>query len=149
MPDHFHLIANPKDGDIQTAMGTLKSFSAKRIVRIAPPGAFSNGSGNQVWQERFKALPLWSGWMIEQKINYIHANPVRANLCGTAEDYPWTSFRSFYRDECDPLLAIDSNWWWQDDEAKLVESMKTWEEEKNRKLLETIEKNRSRIGKRS
>ena len=35
--------------------------------------------GHRVWQESFKDVALWSGWMIWQKINYIHANPVKAD----------------------------------------------------------------------
>jgi hypothetical protein len=27
--------------------------------------------GQQVWQESFKDVALWSGWLIWQKINYI------------------------------------------------------------------------------
>lgn len=53
MPDHIHLIANPKDGDIQTATGIRKSFSAKSIVASAPTETFHNGEENQVWQESF------------------------------------------------------------------------------------------------
>jgi hypothetical protein len=34
--------------------------------------------------------------MIWQKINYIHQNPVKAGLVGSAKDYYWSSFRSFY-----------------------------------------------------
>ena len=75
MPDHFHLIANPRDGDIQTWIGELKSFSAKSLVRIQPINIFGKSDGeNQVWQESFKSLALWSSWMIWQKINYIHSN---------------------------------------------------------------------------
>ena len=88
MLDHIHLILNPKGGNIQQITGILKSLSAKRIISLAPRGEFSAGDVNQVWQESFKSLPLWSGWMINQKINYIHANPVKANLCSTAEEYP-------------------------------------------------------------
>ena len=145
MLDHFHLIINPKDGDIQKAVGILKSFSAKAIIRSAPIGTFANGDENQVWQESFKALPLWSRWMIEQKINYIHANPVRASLCSTAEDYPWTSFRSFYRIEPDPLLAVDKKWWWDDDEDKLAISRREWETEKMDKMVNRIDENRRKL----
>jgi hypothetical protein len=35
-------------------------------------------------------------WMIWQKINYIHANPVKADLVNSAKDYRWTSFHAFY-----------------------------------------------------
>src|SRR5207249_5696423 len=36
MPDHFHLIVNPRDGRIRQWTGALKSLSAKRLVEIAP-----------------------------------------------------------------------------------------------------------------
>lgn len=119
MPDHFHLTLNPRDGDIQTSAGILKSLSAKRLVDQAPTKYFCNGDENQVWQESFKALPLWSGWMIKQKIDYIHANPVKANLVQSADEYQWTSFRSMYREENDPLLQVDKEWWWPEDDEKL------------------------------
>jgi len=34
MPDHFHLISNPRDGRIKEFVGALKSLSAKSIVRV-------------------------------------------------------------------------------------------------------------------
>ena len=40
MLDHFHLIVNPRDGDIQNWIGELKSVSARRLVEINPPGMF-------------------------------------------------------------------------------------------------------------
>jgi len=79
MPDHFHMIVNPRDGDIKGFTAALKSLSAKRILDISSDKRFRrkkldrDGSLHQVWQESFKALPLWSLWMIWQKINYIHA----------------------------------------------------------------------------
>jgi REP element-mobilizing transposase RayT len=74
MPDHFHVIANPRDGRIKEFVGALKSLSARGIVRVCKRFRFqSDADGHQVWQESFKAMPWWSGWMIWQKINYIHA----------------------------------------------------------------------------
>jgi hypothetical protein len=77
-----------------------------------------DGSLHQVWQESFKAFPLWSAWMINQKINYIHANPVKAKLVSSAKDYLWSSFRAFYCNSGEPL-AVDQDWWWPDDAEKL------------------------------
>jgi REP element-mobilizing transposase RayT len=100
MPDHFHFIGNPRDGRIREFVGALKSLSAKSIVRASKQFRFEvDEDGYHVWQESFKATPLWSGWMIWQKINYIHANPVRAGIVKSAKDYPWSSFRSFYSQE--------------------------------------------------
>jgi len=50
--------------------------------------------------------------MISQKINYVHANPVKARLVKSAKDYYWSSFRSFYRLADEPL-AVDHEWWWE------------------------------------
>ncbi len=96
MPDHFHLISNPRDGEIKEFIGDLKGRAAKRIVEVNKRFDFpyTGEEGHRVWQESFKATPLWSGWMIWQKINYIHANPVRGGLVKSARDYPWSSFRS-------------------------------------------------------
>jgi REP element-mobilizing transposase RayT len=129
MPDHTHLIVNPRDGDIKGFGAALKSLSAKRIVEVSHDPRFirqtpdADGSIHQVWQESYKAIPLWSAWMIWQKINYIHANPVRARLVKTARDYAWSSFRAFYQDSREPL-PVDHEWWWDDDSEKLSKAMK-------------------------
>ena len=129
MPDHFHLIVNPRDGEIQGFAGALKSLTAKKIVEIGGGQMFrlkvpdKDGSIHQVWQESFKAVPLWSLWMINQKINYIHANPVKALLVKSAKDYKWSSFRAFYNDSTEPL-PVDHDWWWPDDAEKLSKATK-------------------------
>jgi REP-associated tyrosine transposase len=134
MPDHIHLIVNPKDGRIRELTGVLKSLTAKRIIEEARGFSFlrekpdSDGSVRQVWQESFKALPLWSDWMIWQKINYIHNNPVRAGLVESAADYCWSSFRSFYLGESGPM-RIDKDWWWPDDVRKLAKAAAEWSAE--------------------
>ena len=129
MPDHFHLITNPRDGDIKGFMGALKSLSARKIMGITCDERFlltkpdGDGSTHQLWQESFKAMPLWSPWMIWQKINYIHANPVKARLVASAKEYRWTSFRAFYFNSSEPL-PVDHEWWWPDDSEKLSKAMK-------------------------
>ena len=124
MPDHFHLIANPRDGRIREFIGELKSLSAKRIVKTSKRFRFhADVNGHHVWQQSFKAVPLWSGWMIWQKINYIHANPVRAGLVSSTKDYPWSSFHSFYS-QVESALAVDHDWCWEDDAEKLSRSVK-------------------------
>ncbi len=129
MPDHVHLIVNPRDGDIKGFAGALKSLSARSILEVNADPRFlreipdADGSIHQVWQESFKGMPLWSGWMIWQKINYIHANPVKAGLVSSAKDYHWSSFRAFYSNTGEPL-PIDRDWWWIDDSEKLSKAVK-------------------------
>jgi REP element-mobilizing transposase RayT len=124
MPDHFHLISNPCDGRIREFARDLKSKSAKAIVKASKRFIFPiTEDGHRVWQESFKSVALWSGWMIRQKINYIHANPVKARLIRSAKDYYWSSYRSFYSQGDEPL-AVDRDWWWPDDSEKLSAAMK-------------------------
>ena len=61
--------------------------------------------------------------MIDQKINYIHANPVKEKLVKSAKDYYWTGFRSFYNLGDEPL-PVDHDWWWSDDAEKLSKAQK-------------------------
>ena len=61
--------------------------------------------------------------MIWQKINYIHANPVKARLVSSAKDYCWSSFLAFYFNSTKPL-SVDSDWWWPDDTEKLSKAQK-------------------------
>ena len=124
MPDHFHLIVNPRDGCIREYCGYLKAVAAKAILKKNTRFVFPKRKvGRQVWQESFKSLALWSGFMIWQKINYIHNNPVKARLVKSAKDYYWSGFRSFY-DMGDEPLAVDHDWWWPEDAEKLSKHMK-------------------------
>ena len=123
MPDHFHLICNPRNGLIQEFCRDLKGIAAKSIVQSSQFKFRETAAGHQVWQESFKAVPLWSDWMISQKINYVHANPVKARLVKSAKDYYWSSFRSFYRLSDEPL-SVDHDWWWPEDAEKLAKAMK-------------------------
>ena len=124
MPDHFHLIVNPRDGEIQEYTGHLKAVVAKAIIKANVRFTFPCVEiGHQVWQESFKSVALWSSWMIWQKINYTHNNPVQARLVKSAKDYYWSGFRSFYQMGDEPL-AVDHDWWWPDDAEKLSKAMK-------------------------
>lgn len=130
MLDHFHFVINPRDGNIQEWTGALKSLTAKRLVKLCPEDSFvKTDGGHQVWQESFKALPLWSSWMIWQKINYIHSNPLKAGLVKSTADYKWSSFHSFYEGKTEPLLLVDREWSWPDDVQRLAKAMHEWEKE--------------------
>jgi len=134
MPDHCHLIVNPRDGAITDLTGAIKGISARRMIDASPLGTFllekpsPDGATHQVWQDSFKAFPLWSDWMIWQKINYIHNNPLNARLVRSAADYRWSSFRAFYLGSSEPL-PVDKDWWWPDDVKKLEIGAAEWQRE--------------------
>ncbi|MGE6394579.1 hypothetical protein [Chryseobacterium scophthalmum] len=51
----------------------------------------SNINQYQFWRHDNKPIELWSNHVINQKINYVHHNPVEAGLVFRAEDYRYSS----------------------------------------------------------
>jgi putative transposase len=51
----------------------------------------------QIWKREPLSIELLNKTMFLQKLEYIHHNPVRADLCELPEDYHYSSAR-FYHD---------------------------------------------------
>ena len=49
--------------------------------------------GDPVWQVRFYSFEIHSTPKIEEKLTYMHLNPVRAGLATTATQWRWSSAR--------------------------------------------------------
>lgn len=85
MPDHVHLLARPLAGwSLAKILQGIKGFSAREINRVlSRKGTF--------WQvENFDHLVRNErDWL--DKFNYIHNNPVSAELVDRPEDYPLSS----------------------------------------------------------
>ena len=47
------------------------------------------------WQDKSHPIELTTNEMIEQRMNYIHENPVRAGIVAKAEDYLYSSARNY------------------------------------------------------
>jgi len=100
MPNHFHALfwwdkeENPHL-TISTIMQRIKSHSGKEIYRcLKSLNKFPHG-GTSVWQEGFYDFNLYGHEKIEEKIHYIHMNPVRRGLVKQPDDYKWSSYREF------------------------------------------------------
>jgi hypothetical protein len=52
---------------------------------------------------------LFAQKFLQQKMNYMHMNPVRAGIAANAEDYPYSSYRNYYLHD-DQLIEIVSKW---------------------------------------
>ena len=88
MPNHFHLVAWPReDGDLSRWMQWLLTAHVRRYHR------HYHGSGH-VWQGRFKAFPIQADEHLLTVLRYAERNPLRANLARKAERWPWSSIGS-------------------------------------------------------
>jgi len=113
MPSHLHLIFRAKANNPSDILRDFKRHTSKELQNSILDNPTesrkewmlwmmeragqrnSNVSKRQFWQQHNKPIELWSAKVIDQKVNYIHNNPVEAGL--VSEDYHWkySSARTF------------------------------------------------------
>ncbi len=54
-----------------------------------------NNEKIQFWQQNNKPIELWSPSVIQQKLDYIHYNPVETGIVERPEQYLYSSARNF------------------------------------------------------
>ena len=101
MPEHVHLlVSEPDRSTLAVAIQMLKQIVSRR----------SQGSGGEAfWQRRYYDFNVWSREKFEEKVHYIHQNPVRRGLVERPEDWKWSSFRHIATGE-ESIVEIESQW---------------------------------------
>lgn len=94
-PDHVHLALDPlvsSDGPVCIAriMQAIKSTSAHRINREL-------GHEGTVWQQESLDRALRQEEQLEDKIDYMMENPVRAGIVRNPDDYQWLWRKTDYQ----------------------------------------------------
>ncbi len=114
MTNHVHLIfrgINQQKPEL--LLGDFKRFTSKEIVKaiIDNPRESrrewlleqfekagkesSNVNKYQFWRHDNKPIELWSNKVIDEKINYIHNNPVEEGLVYKPEEYVYSSAKDY------------------------------------------------------
>jgi putative transposase len=119
MPEHVHLLVWPLgETKVSNILRHVKLPVAKRARLLALGGCtdllavmgVARSDGRQAlrfWQRGGGYdRNLWSPEEVREKIDYIHANPVRRGLVARPADWPWSSWRAWHEGLDDPL-AID------------------------------------------
>jgi len=110
MSNHVHLIfSSIKDEKPELILGSFKRFTSKAIVAAIKENLqesrkdwllkqfeeagkkSSNVKQYQLWRHDNKPIELWSNKVIDEKLNYIHNNPVEEGLVFKAEQYVYSS----------------------------------------------------------
>lgn len=113
MSNHVHMIASATDdGSLSDILRDLKKFTSKALIRAIEEEAESRrawmlnrfwfaGKNDprikyyRVWQEGNEAKEINSTAFLEEKMNYIHNNPVKAEVVAHPEDYLYSSARDY------------------------------------------------------
>jgi putative transposase len=100
MPDHVHAVVwFPAPDELSHFMKQWKQRSSVQIKRLLGSRlvAYSEAIdlADPIWQPRYYDFNLYSEKKIEEKLTYMHQNPVRAGLVQGPCDWPWSSARYY------------------------------------------------------
>lgn len=112
MSNHIHIILQSESNKLSNTIKEFKSFTAKEILKAIKDeresrrdwmlNLFSFAAKKhkrnehfQVWKHDNHPELIFSTDFLEQKINYIHNNPVKAGIVGREEDYLYSSARDY------------------------------------------------------
>ena len=111
MSNHIHLLARSQSGDLSGTIRDFKNYTSRKFIEILESntesrrewmkmifeyhGKFKNKQPNQIWTHENHAEHIYSQQFIEQKITYIHNNPVRAGIVAKPYDYLYSSARNY------------------------------------------------------
>lgn len=79
------------DLDIEFFTATYKSTQADRKYHF--------------WERRPYKATMFTREVVEQKLDYMHDNPVKAGLCKLPEDYEYSSAKYYLWDMGNPLIT--------------------------------------------
>ncbi len=123
MPSHIHLVvAMPEGESISDFMRDFKKYTStkvrqqleieERLSALKSLRANAYGKKNQVfklWMDRFDDLVIDQEETLGVKLEYIHNNPVKAGLVEEAEEWEFSSARSYaFGDH--RIIDVATNW---------------------------------------
>ncbi len=103
MTNHVHLIIRAGGEKLlPDILRDYKKFTSKAIRKAVQENVqesrkdwllkqFETTEGYRFWRGDNKPIELWSNKVIDEKINYIHQNPVEEGIVFRAEDYLYSS----------------------------------------------------------
>jgi len=89
LPDHWHAICAPRHpATISLVVKSVKQSSTTAINRC-------RSTSGPFWQPRFFVRALRTVKEYNEKVEYIHLNPVKAGLVQRPEEWFWSSAREY------------------------------------------------------
>jgi putative transposase len=117
MPEHVHLLfSEPNQGTPSKVLQVLKQKvsralrgKGKKILpgQLSLPFPQLSTAASAFWQRRFYDFNVWSAEKLKEKLEYMHANPMKRKLVVRPKDWPWSSW-SYYAKGEKGLIRIDS-----------------------------------------
>ncbi len=114
MSNHVHLIASALEGkNLSDILRDFKKYTSKQLLKEIAENPQesrknwlmwifksageknSNNKSFQFWQQDNRPIQLSTNEMIDQRLDYIHENPVKEELVWKADHYPFSSAANY------------------------------------------------------
>jgi len=90
MPDHLHLLLIPQGSfTISFIMKMIKGSFAGKVNKL-------QGTSGPLWQPRFYDEMVRSEQQLLNQLEYMHQNPVKAELVSSAGEHLFSSFHQYH-----------------------------------------------------
>ena len=122
MSSHIHMIASAENTPLSYILRDFKSFIADKLFNLVENNEYESrrewmkylfeffgkgiGQDRQFWEHGNFPIELYSPKVVAQKVNYIHNNPVKANIVEQPEHYFYSSANPNSPIEVLPLGAM-------------------------------------------
>jgi len=120
MPNHFHASLSQVDGKLSDVIRDAKKHTAKALAekleadgRVTWLAAMRRAAGHEggvrVWDEAFHPEQIHTQAFCQQKLDYMHNNPVRAGYVTDPCEWKYSSAGLYYtnKDSIVPITAIE------------------------------------------
>ncbi len=88
MSNHYHLLVQTPTGNLSRAMRHINGVYTQRYNR-------RHKKDGQLFRGRYKSILVEEDSYLLELLRYIHRNPVRAKICKSVDEYPWTSHQGY------------------------------------------------------
>ncbi len=88
MPNHYHILAQTPFANLSRAMRHVNGVYTQRYNR-------RRNIDGQLFRGRYKSVLVEENSHLLELLRYIHRNPVRARMCTSLEEYPWSSHSGY------------------------------------------------------
>lgn len=108
MPEHVHLLlSEPKKGTPSAVLQVLKQEVSRALRKETRKSSPSDAQPPHFWQRRFYDFNVRSARKLQEKLEYMHANPVKRELVQHPGAWPWSSWL-YYETGENGLIRIDT-----------------------------------------
>lgn len=113
MTSHVHLIIGSQQEPLQNILRDFKSYTSTQLRKaiqdnpqesrkewmlwLMQRAGKKNGNNNdfQFWQQHNHPIELNTNFLLQQKLDYIHQNPVKAGFVNSPEAYTYSSAAAY------------------------------------------------------